>query len=389
MSEEAKTGGPRVLVVDDEEALRRAHTRTLGRSGFVVETAADGEAAAAILAERSFDVVVSDIDMPGMNGIRLLERIREHDLDVPVILMTGVPSLDTATRAVQHGALRYLVKPFENSELVSVVSDAVRLHRLARAKRLALDLAGGADRLVGDHAGLVSSFGRALDTLHLAYQPIVECAARRVFAFEALLRTREPALPHPGAVLDAAERLGRVHDVGRAVRACAAEHARELPGDALLFVNLHPSDLLDPSLVDGREPLDDFAERVVLEVTERASMHDAPDVRARIGALKRKGYRIAIDDLGAGYAGLSSFALLEPDVVKLDMTLVRGIHLSTTKQTLVRTMAAMCRELGIIVTTEGIEIAEEREALLSIGCDRMQGFLFARPGDPFPSPSFE
>jgi EAL domain-containing protein (putative c-di-GMP-specific phosphodiesterase class I) len=113
------------------------------------------------------------------------------------------------------------------------------------------------------------------------------------------------------------------------------------------------------------------------------------DVRSRIGALRAAGFRIAVDDLGAGYAGLTTFALLEPDVVKLDMALVRDVHKEATKQTLVRTMIAMCKELGIVVTAEGIECAEERDALAQAGCDLMQGYLFARPGDPFPSPTFK
>jgi EAL domain-containing protein (putative c-di-GMP-specific phosphodiesterase class I) len=110
-------------------------------------------------------------------------------------------------------------------------------------------------------------------------------------------------------------------------------------------------------------------------------------VRSRVQRLRELGFRIAIDDLGAGYAGLASFALLEPEVVKLDMSLVRDLHLSLTKQKLVRTMITMCRELGITITAEGIETVEERDALLEAGCDLMQGYLFARPGPPFSVPS--
>jgi EAL domain-containing protein (putative c-di-GMP-specific phosphodiesterase class I) len=103
--------------------------------------------------------------------------------------------------------------------------------------------------------------------------------------------------------------------------------------------------------------------------------------------LRKLGFRIAIDDLGAGYSGLTSFALLEPDVVKLDMALVRDLHMEPTKRTLVR-MIAMSRELGIIVTGEGIERVEERDELARAGCDLMQGYLFAKPGGAFLVPSF-
>lgn len=382
------TEGPRALIVDDDEALLRAHARALGKVGYRVETAPDGEAAIRALQKGPFDVILSDIDMPGMNGIRLLERVRTHDLDVPVVLITGAPSVDTAVQAIEHGALRYLLKPIDLATLLKVTDDAVRLHRIAKAKRRALDLGGGLDRLVGDHAGLLASFGRALESLHIAYQPIVSWSERRVFGYEALLRSREPSLPHPGAVLDAAERLGRVHELSRLIRTKAIEPLASVPEGTLIFLNLHTSDLLDDHLYAANAPLTPVASRIVLEITERASLHRVPDVRARVARLKEMGFRIAVDDLGAGYAGLTSFTLLEPDVVKLDMALVRDIHKEPTKQMLVRTMISMCRELGMLVTAEGIETADEREEVARAGCELMQGYLFAKPGPAFPAPAW-
>jgi EAL domain-containing protein (putative c-di-GMP-specific phosphodiesterase class I) len=374
-----------ILVVDDDPMVLRAHGRVIERGGYQVETVPDGAAAIAAIERRAFDAIVSDVDMPGMNGIRLLEQVRRRDLDVPVIFVTGAPSIDAASAAVEHGALRYLVKPVANDVLVKTVDDAVKMHAVARARRQALDLAGGLERLVGDHAGLVQSFERALDALWIAYQPIVARASGRVFAYEALVRSREPALPHPGALLDAAERLDRLESLGRAIRRRAIEPMAQLPDDALLFVNLHPRDLLDEALLDGDGAFAAVAGRVVLEITERAALDDLAVVRERIDRLRAIGFRIAIDDLGAGHASLNSFALLEPDVVKLDMALVRELHRAPTKQKLVRTMIAMCSELGITLIAEGIETIDERDCLAALGCDLMQGYLFARPGPAFPS----
>jgi EAL domain-containing protein (putative c-di-GMP-specific phosphodiesterase class I) len=276
----------------------------------------------------------------------------------------------------------------ETAALVKVAGDGVRLHQIAKAKRQALTMLGG-DHLVGDGAGLVASFGRALDSHYVAYQPIVSWSTKRVTAYEVLLRSREATLPNPGSMLEAAERLGRVHELGRSVRRQAAESACEhLAGDVLLFVNLHPTDLADDELLSRSSPLTSIAERVVLEVTERASLDGVRNVRERLVALRRLGFRIALDDLGAGYAGLSSFALLDPEFVKLDMTLTRNLGSDTTKQTLVRTMASMCQELGMLVVAEGIETEAERDAVERLGCDLMQGFLFAEPGDAFPVPRF-
>jgi DNA-binding NtrC family response regulator len=133
---------PRVLLVDDDEVLLRSYARALSGEGYEVETHLDGESALEAMNVRSFDVVLSDLDMPRLGGLALLERIRAHDLDVPVVLITGCPTLDTAIAAIEHGALRYVPKPVDASKLRTITADAVRLHRLAKAKRNALDLAG-------------------------------------------------------------------------------------------------------------------------------------------------------------------------------------------------------------------------------------------------------
>lgn len=380
---------PRILVVDDDEHVLTLHELVLNEHGYQVETAANGVAAMQALQRLSFDVILSDIDMPQMNGIQLVAQVRTQDFDVPIILLTGRPSVDTAMQAVEHGALRYLLKPIAAAELVGVIADAVRLHRIAKAKRQALELAGGVDRFIGDHAGLVASLGRAMDTLHMAYQPIVSWSDRSVFAYEALLRSREASLPHPMAILDAAERLGRLQDLGRSIRQTAIEPVERLPDGVALFVNLNPMDLLDDRLFATDSSLADVAPRIVLEITERAPLERVRDIRRRIASLREMGFRIALDDLGAGYAGLTSFTLLEPEIVKLDMALIRNLDQQPAKQTLVKTMISMCKELGITVTAEGIETREERDKLICLGCDLMQGYLFSKPAEAFPTPSFQ
>lgn len=95
------------------------------------------------------------------------------------------------------------------------------------------------------------------------------------------------------------------------------------------------------------------------------------------------GFRIAIDDLGAGYAGLTSFATLEPELVKLDMSLVRDIDKNPMKEKLVRSMTALCKDLGMLVVAEGVETTRERDLLVELGCDLLQGFLLGRPAPAF------
>lgn len=368
-----------VLLVEDDDAVRQVYSRLLARSGFTVLPACNGSEAVRIFESQAVDLVVSDIGMPGMTGVDLLKAVRLQDLDVPVILMTGNPQVETAAEAVAQGALRYLTKPIDVAELQRIALQAVRLHRLARVKRQALAELGFLDRQLGDLAGLDASFGRCISSLWMAYQPIVLWSAQRVFAYEALLRSREPTLPYPTAVLDAADRLNRVHDLGRTIRRAVANDIQNFPDSAQIFVNLHPLDLLDDDLVRGRSPLTEHSHRVVLEITERATLEGMSDIRQRVAALRKLGYRIAIDDLGAGYAGLTSFAHLEPDVVKIDRSLVQDIGSDRVKQKLLGSLAQLCGQLHMSVICEGIETREERDMLLTLDCDLLQGYLFARP----------
>jgi EAL domain-containing protein (putative c-di-GMP-specific phosphodiesterase class I) len=384
------TGGSfaRILVVDDDEQLGRALARALSKAGYEVAVHHQGKTALEAVRAGGFEAIVSDIEMPGLTGIELLRAARDHDRDLPVILITGAPAIGTAADAVEHGAFRYLIKPLDLSEFTQTVRRASQLYRLARAKREAQTLLGTGTGEGSDRLALEVSFERTLDSLWIAFQPIVRASDRSIFGYEALLRSGEPSLPHPGAVLDAAERLDALPRLGRVIRERAAEPMLAADPNWLLFLNLHPEDLLDPVLHSGDTALAEVAPRVVLEITERASLHKVSDLRSRVAALRERGFRVAIDDLGAGYAGLSSFAQLEPDIVKLDMTLVRDVHKVPVKQKLVASMTSVCKELGLLVVAEGVECAEERDVLCDIGCDLLQGYHFAKPGKPFPTVNF-
>ncbi len=373
-----------VLVVDDDPDVLRGVVRLLRSQGYSVTSASNGADAARSLLGRSFDVIVSDIKMPGMDGIQLLREVREHDLHVPVVLVTGEPAVSTAVQALEYGAFHYLTKPVDTEALVRAVSKAVSMHRMARVKQQAAELLGHAGALGADRAGLEASFDRAMQSLWMAYHPIVDFRRKQIYGYEALLRSNEPSLPHPGAVLDAATRLGRLDSLGRSIRDLAAAPMMGNTTGEMLFVNLHVTDLVDPWLSAPDSPLSQIANRVVLEVTERSSLDEVKDVRARVAALREMGFRIAVDDLGAGYAGLTSFTLLEPEIVKLDMSLVRDVHKNSTKQKVIRSMTALSQDMGMTVVAEGVETIEERDTLVELDCDLLQGFLFAKPGRPFP-----
>jgi len=374
----------KVLLVDDDAAVRNALRRVLEHRGYRVFPCSSGGEALEQLANGGFDAMVSDVRMPGMSGLKLLRAVREHDLDLPVILVTGNPDLASATEAVEYGAFQYLIKPVQSDRLDEAVDRAAAVGRMARVKREYVEEYGSSTFRVGDRAGISATLDRAFGTLWVAYQPIVHARDGELFAYEALMRSDEPDLPNPQAVLKAAERVDRLHHLGETMRRLTAVDLAATT-HSIFFVNLHPEDLIDETLFEESAPLTPFAKRVVLEITERASLEHIGSLRDRVARLRALGFRIALDDLGAGYAGLTSFTQLEPEFVKLDMELIRGIHQNDMKRKIVRSMVELCHDMGKSIIAEGVEVAEERQVLVDLECDMLQGYLLGRPAKGTPS----
>lgn len=366
---------PRVLVVDDEPVVADAHARALRGSVAAVLIETDAERALARLQSEPFDVVVCDIQMPGLSGTELLRAVRELDLDLPVIFVTGAATVESAAAAVELGAFRYLAKPVTPAQLRASVAEAGRLRALAKART------GGE---AGARAALESALRGAMTELYMVYQPIVAAETRVAMGHEALMRSRHPALRGPSEVLDAAEKLGSLHTLGRHIRSLVATDLAVSATTATIFVNLHSADLADPDLFDPTAPLSRFARQVVLEVTERASLEGIADLDDRREQLRELGYRVAVDDLGAGYAGLSYFARIKPELVKIDMSLVRDIDVDPVRQKVVLSLVSLSLGLGMEVVAEGVETAAERDTVVRLGCTFLQGYALARPGAPFP-----
>lgn len=366
----------RVAVIDDDRMVASTLASLLGRAGYNVDKFHAPTEALRYLERELVDVVICDISMPEMTGLDLLAQVRTRRLDLPVIFITGVPEIGDTMRAMELGAFRYLAKPIERELLLRVVGEAVRWGRLTRA---------GTEGPAGeDREALALAFGRALGSLRMAYQPIMGVGSRKTFGYEALMRSAEPSLPSPPAVLEAAEKLGRLHELGRRIRELVASQASAQPYEHTFFVNLHSADLADPQLYDPSSPLMAHASSVVLELTERASLEGIGDVEARLGSLRERGFRIAVDDLGAGYAGLSYFARVKPDIIKIDMSLTRNIDRDPVKSRVVASMCSLARDLAMIIVAEGIETEGEMACVSGLGVDLVQGYLLGKPA-PYPA----
>ena len=216
--------------------------------------------------------------------------------------------------------------------------------------------------------------------LSFAFQPIVHAGLRRIVSHEALIRGSEGE-PAASVLTDLSRRA--LQDVDAQARCVAIALAARLGIDTWLNLNITPQGLMaGPAMAitldtAARYGLD--ADRLVMEVTETEVVADGVRFAEAIQELRRRGVHLAIDDFGAGYSGLNLLAEFQPDLLKLDMNLVRGIESRGPKQAIVRAVLAACRDLGIDVVAEGVETYEEFAWFRDHGITLFQGYLFARP----------
>jgi EAL domain-containing protein (putative c-di-GMP-specific phosphodiesterase class I) len=351
----------RVLVVDDSSWVLRAHARTLSRAGFDVIVLGSDAGAQQLVQDRTVDLVITEVTTKTVAG-KIIQAIRKADAEIPLIVMTW----DSRGVLNEH-ATQYLSKLTDPTALVNEVQQAISRRRIEQT--MMSDVITDPER---------KRFTAALGSLWIAYQPILHRPTGRIYGNEALVRSLEPGLENPAALFAAAERHDALFEIGRAIRGKIAE---DIAGSSRLvtFVNVHPRELYDLELFDSASSLSRVAGNVVLEITERCALDEIEDLQSRVEALRALGYRIALDDLGAGYAGLRSLAQLKPDVVKVDMSLIRNVDKDPTRRAILDAVWNLCRKLGMTTIAEGIETEGERAALTEIGFELMQGFLLGKP----------
>jgi diguanylate cyclase (GGDEF)-like protein len=219
-----------------------------------------------------------------------------------------------------------------------------------------------------------------------AYQPIVRAKTWEVFGYEGLCRPALDIFPTPSDLILTAERAGMLRKLGRVLREMAIEPLSRLNNGGCIFVNVHPYELNDPDLLkEGGSLFEEFSSRIVFEVTEAGKIRDYAQFRLALAKLRERGFRVALDDLGAGYSGLNALALLEPDFVKLDAALLRGVDSDNRKSRLIKHILEYAVGEGVQVIAEGIETEQETRVVTDLGCPLLQGFHFAPPGPPFVS----
>lgn len=226
--------------------------------------------------------------------------------------------------------------------------------------------------------GLAGRVGFQFD---YAYQAIVDVASRTTYAHEALVRG--PAGEGALSVLSQVNDQNR-YRFDQACRVKAIKTAAQLGIRERIAINFLPNAIYKPEVcirttLEAARVHEFPVERIIFEVTEGERVEDGPWLAQILREYKRCGFLTAIDDFGAGHSGLSLLADFQPDLIKIDMGLIRGVDSSAPRQAIVRGLMRVCDDLGVRVIAEGIETEAERDFLLDAGIRLMQGYLFCRP----------
>ncbi|MGZ4146869.1 MAG: EAL domain-containing protein [Actinomycetota bacterium] len=381
----------RVLIADDEPEVRGALAELIGaEDGLnIVATAGDADEAAQLASSTSPDVALVDVKMPNGGGPRAAREILRLSPQTRVLALSAYEDRDTVLTMLGAGAVGYLVKGTPPEEIVAAIGRAARgqtsvssevmagvvdelTSQLRRAERRSHEVEERRERVrqvIEDEA------------FTLVYQPIYRLPAKDVIGFEALARfAGEPSRP-PDVWFQEAAEVGLGLDLEVAAIRMALEALDALPSDAYLSLNLSHRAAVSPRLLDAFDgaPL----RRIVVEITEHEPVDDYDELATALERLRGRGARIAIDDAGAGFASLRHTLRLDPDVIKLDISLTRHIDADRGKRALAKALISFAEEMRTDIVAEGIETEDELETLLGLGARLGQGFYLARPA-PLP-----
>ena len=234
------------------------------------------------------------------------------------------------------------------------------------------------------------------DRLAVHFQPIVPAAdPGAVFAYECFLRglDREGALVGPGPMFETARDAGLLFNLDRAARMKAIGEVSGLDLESNIFINTNPTSIYDPayclrSTMTAIKESGLSHDRIVFEVTESEHVRDDRHMRNILDFYRKSGFRISLDDLGAGYGSWNLLAALRPDFVKLDEDLIRDVDHDPSRAAITSKLIERAKALGVTVIAEGVETEEQWRWLLDNGADFVQGSFFARPAFPPPLPTY-
>lgn len=379
----------RVLIADDDAVMRAALADLIASedSFTLVGAARDADEAIALAESKRPDVALVDVRMPAGGGQRVVEELRRRAPEIRVLAHTVMRERESVVGMLHGGAVGYLIKGSTTTEILAAIRRAA-LGQPSLSPQVMSDLVAGlANQLEQDElqaserrakqgrlARVIAGRGRTT-----VYQPIVELAGHQVVGFEALSRfDTDDDEPWPvDRWFTEAAAIGLGTELELACGSSALGELLRFPSGAYLSLNVSNRTLQSPDLLTALDAVD--SSRVVVEITEHEAVEDYGILVGALGAMRERGIRVAIDDVGAGFASLRHILSIEPDIIKLDVSLVRGIDSDPRRHALANALVTFAEEIGIAVVAEGIETTEEHAALQSLGIGFGQGYFIARP----------
>ena len=386
-----------VLIVDDELANVALLERMLRQVGVPkIHGESDPRRAVARCREVEADVVLLDLHMPGHDGFAVMADLAAalpEDAFLPVLVLTADSTTAVRDRALQAGATDFLTKPLDRMEVILRVRNLLQTRALyldaqKRNTRLRTELdrrEAAERRREQQQRERIARIDEVLrrHAFSMVFQPIAALATGEVVGAEALARfTAEPKRP-PNEWFDDATAVGRGRDLELGAVQAALAGLDQLPQDVFLALNISPETAISRELADVLRHAP--PERIVVELTEHTRVDDYASLLAGLQPLRDGGFRIAVDDAGAGYAGLRHVLQLNPDMLKLDIDLIRDIDVDPVKRALSAALVTFALETGAAIIAEGIETSTELATLSGLGVKWGQGYHLARPA-PLPLP---
>jgi EAL domain-containing protein (putative c-di-GMP-specific phosphodiesterase class I)/AmiR/NasT family two-component response regulator len=377
----------RVLIADDSPFHRRALADLVmaDASLELVGTAGDVAEAASIAGVERPDVAVVDVRMPGGGGPRVARAIRRRSPDTRVVALSASEDRRTVMEMLRAGTDAFVVNGVPGEEVLHAIHHVGRGHsRLVPevVRELARGLEVRRRRSERDQrrAERIRRLIRGED-LSVVFQPIADLRDGRVIAVEALARIATPPIRPPDRWLAEARTVGLDVELElTAIRAALACFPR-LPAGVDLAVNASPRTIVSPRLAGALRGVP--PERLVIEVTEHTPVEDPAALQEAAAGLRARGMRLAIDDAGAGFSSLGNILRITPDLIKLDISLVRGVEHREADRATAAAVARFAADIGARLVAEGIETRAELLALRALGVHFGQGFYLARPA-PLP-----
>jgi len=368
-----------VLIVDDNQPTVDLLTAVLNDEGFYrITTVTDPRLVADLLPSLNPDLVLLDLHMPRVDGHAVLESILVFAAGtyLPVLVLTADATTGARDRALAHGARDFLTKPLDITEVVLRIANLLETRQLYAARREVVGTEVNPEDNGVDIRGRIEEVLRD-KTVAPVFQPVVDLDTDAVVGHEALARFAQPDGRGPAGWFSDAFQVG----LGVELEWLAATNALPFLDSALpptfLAVNLSPASVLhvrEEQLCPAT-----LCPRIVIELTEHVPVEDYDAIHQSLQDMRERGARLAADDLGAGYAGFRHLIALEPDIIKLDISLVSGIHRSRGARALTKALVAFAADVGAVVIAEGVEEHAEAVELREIGVQWAQGNYLGRP----------